>query len=91
MIAILAVFAACFLIQTTNCTAYHPGNYPSYDVLSPSDIVQENPIAYVDIKDGKIANVSWTNISVEDGNYIVVNDAFWQWAYDLKREIQRLR
>ena len=88
---ILAVSAIIFLIQTTNCTAYNPALYPSYDVLNPSDIVKENPIAYVDVKDGEVVNVEWVNESTKDGEYILVNDAFFQWAYELKQEIKKLR
>jgi len=80
-----------FLIQITNCTPYNPALYPSYDVLNPSDIVKENPIAYIDVKDGEIVNVEWVNESTKDGKYNLVNDAFFQWAYDLKQEIKKLR
>lgn len=90
-LVILSLFVIVFLIQITNCTSYNPALYPSYDVLNPSETVQENPIAYIDVKDGEIVNIDWVNESTEDGNYIVVNDAFFQWAYDLKQEIKRLR
>jgi len=88
---ILSLFAICYLIQITNCTAYHPGNFPSYDVLYPGEIVKENPIAYITVKDGKITGVDWQNETVKDGIYDLVNDEFFQWALDLKLEIERLR
>ena len=89
MILVLSVIV--FLIQTTNCTAYNPSFFTGYDVLSPSDIVKENPIAYIDVKDGEIVNIEWVNESVEDGEYILVNEDFFQWAYDLKEAIKDLR
>ena len=57
----LALFVICCLIRITNCTPYHPGNYPSYDVLVPSEIVKENPIAFVTVMDGEIVDVDWIN------------------------------
>lgn len=87
----LALFAICCLIRITNCTPYHPGNFPSYDVLVPSEIVKENPIAFIKVKDGEIIEVDWTNEVIKDGTYNLVNDEFLQWAYDLKSEIKRLR
>ena len=88
---ILIVSAICFLIQTNSCTAYNPALYPGYDVLNPSAEVQKNPIAYIDVKDGEIVNIEWVNESVEDGKYNLINDAFFQWAYELKQEIKKLR
>jgi hypothetical protein len=87
----LALFAICCLIQTTNCTPYHPGNFPSYDVLVPSEIVKENPIAFIKVENSEIIKVDWTNEVTKDGTYNLVNDEFLQWAYDLKSEIKRLR
>ena len=90
-IGMFMLFVIVFLIQATNCTPYHPGSYPSYDVLYPGEAVVENPVAFIDVKDGEIVNVIWTNASIEDGKYNLVNGAFLQWAYDLKLEIKRLR
>ena len=88
---ILGLSVIVFLIQTNSCTSYNPALYPGYDVLNPSAEVQKNPIAYIDVKDGEIVNVEWVNESVEDGKYNLVNDAFFQWTYDLKQEIKKLR
>lgn len=90
-LVILGLSVIVFLMQTNNCTAYNPAFYPSYDVLNPSDIVKENPIAYIDVKDGEIVNVEWVNESTKDGEYILVNEDFFQWAYDLKQAIKDLR
>lgn len=88
---ILSLFAICYLIQITNCTAYHPGNFPSYDVLYPGEVVKENPIAHITVKDGEITDVDWQNEITKDGIYNLVNDEFLQWAYEMKLEIKRLR
>ena len=88
---ILGLSVIVFLIQTNSCTSYNPALYPGYDVLNPSDVVKENPIAYIDVKDGEIVNIEWVNESVEDGKYNLINDAFFQWTYDLKQEIKKLR
>lgn len=90
-VGMLALFAICYLIQITNCTAYHPGNFPSYDVLNPSDIVKENPVAFIEVESGEIIRVDWTNEITKDGTYNLVNDEFLQWAYEMKLEIKRLR
>ena len=91
VVGMLALSAICYLIQLNNCTAYHPGNFPSYDVLNPSDIVKENPVAFIDVKDGEIIKVEWTNEEIKDGTYNLVNDEFLQWAYELKTEVKKLR
>ena len=87
----LALFAICYLIHLNNCAAYHPGNFPSYDVLNPSEIVKENPIAFIEVKSGEIIKVDWINETTKDGTYNLVNDEFLQWAYEMKLEIKRLR
>ena len=91
VVVMLALFAICCLIQTSNCTSYHPGNFPSYDVLVLSEIVKENPIAFVTVMDGEIVDVDWINETTKDGIYNLVNDEFLQWAYELKSEVKRLR
>ena len=88
---ILVLFVIVFLIQTNSCTPYSPILYPSYDVLNPGEAVKENPIAYIDVKDGEITGVEWVNESTKDGEYILVNEDFFQWAYDLKQAIKDLR
>lgn len=41
----LILFASFFL---SNCTAYHPSSFPSYDVLNPGPEVTKNPIGFTE-------------------------------------------
>ena len=42
-------------------------------------------------QDGKIVAVNWSTTDIKDGIYNLVNDAFFQWTYDLKQAIKDLR
>lgn len=87
----LTVFVLCFLI--TDCTAYSPALYPSYDPLNPGPEVRANPLGtleyWADINEFK---VKWDSHSPDLAkSYFIVDSAFILWVSELKEEIKKLR
>lgn len=87
---IAALFVICGLILINSCTGYDPTLYPVYDVLHPSEAVQENPRGFFTVKDGEICNVEWT-APIEDGEYIIIDEAMGQWIGELKQAIKDMK
>jgi len=56
-------------------------------VLIPNEEVQKCPLGWVE--NGKIINDAGEEILIEKG--IIINEAFSQWAVELRTEIKRLR